>query len=112
MLVRMTLLQKRDSARRQRRLEVHAETRRRLRDALADLMPGHKVIVFGSLTKPGVFNDRSDVDLALAEESARFDSWKLTADLMDRLGRPVDVVSLPTCRFREKILREGEVWMT
>jgi len=108
----MTLLQKRDAARRQRRLELYAETRQRLRAALADLIPGCKVIVFGSLTKPGVFNDRSDVDLALEQEPACMNAWRLTGELMDRLGRPVDVVLLPKCRFRQKILREGEVWMT
>jgi predicted nucleotidyltransferase len=104
----MTLLQKRDAARRQRRLEVHAETRRRLRAALSELIPGQTVIVFGSLTKPGVFNDRSDVDLALEETPA--DPWQLTARLMERLERPVDIVLLKHCRFRQKILREGEAW--
>ena len=41
------------------------ETRRQLRAALAELLPGGKVIVFGSMTKAGVFNDASDIDLAL-----------------------------------------------
>ena len=108
----MTLLQKRDAARRRQRLEVLADTRRRLRTALADLMPGRQVIVFGSLTKPGVFNARSDVDLALEEPASGLDSLKLTSELMERLARPVDVVVLDRCRFREKIRREGEVWTT
>jgi predicted nucleotidyltransferase len=106
----MTLLQQRDLARRQRRLEVYEETRRRLREALADLIPGSRVFVFGSLTKPGVFNDRSDVDLALEQEPPQMNVWQLTGALMERLERPVDVVLLSQCRFREKILREGEVW--
>ena len=108
----MTLLQKRDLARRQRRLELQGETRRRLREALADLIPGCKVVVFGSLTRPGIFNDRSDVDLALEEEPGQMGSLALTGELMERLGRPVDIVLLKKCRFREKILREGEVWTT
>jgi hypothetical protein len=29
---------------------------------------------------------------------------------MERLERPVDVLLLNRCRFREKIFREGEVW--
>jgi len=107
---KMTLLQQRDEARRRRRLEVYTETRRRLRGALADLVPGHRVIVFGSLTKPGVFNERSDVDVALEAELPEMDSLKLTAELMERLDRPVDVVLLERCRFRDKILREGEPW--
>ena len=36
----------------------------------------------------------------------------LTGDLMGRLERAVDIVLLKRCRFREKILREAEVWMT
>jgi predicted nucleotidyltransferase len=106
----MTLLQQRDLARRQRRLEVYEETRRRLKEALADLMPGCRVYVFGSLTKPGVFNDRSDVDLALEQEPPQMNVWQLTGALMERLERPVDIVLLDQCRFRDKILREGEVW--
>ena len=106
----MTLLAKRDLARQRRRLEVYTETRRRLREALAELIPGHKVILFGSLTKPGVFNDRSDVDLALGSEPPGMDAWALMSELTERLERTVDVVRLDKCRFREKILREGEVW--
>jgi predicted nucleotidyltransferase len=106
----MTLLQKRDLARRQRRLEVLADTRRDLRAALTHLVPGSRVILFGSLTKPGIFNDRSDVDLALEAEPPGMDALHLTAELTERLGRPVDVVLLEKCRFRRKIIREGEVW--
>lgn len=106
----MTLLQKRDAARRQRRLEIFAETRRRLQSALRELIPGQRVIVFGSLTKPGVFNDRSDVDLALETEPARMSAERLVSELMERLHRPVDVLLLNRCRFRDKILREGEAW--
>src|SRR5437588_660296 len=105
-----TLLQKRDAARRQRRLEVRDDTRRALRAALAELIPGMRVVVFGSLTRPGVFNDRSDIDLALENEPMGVTTWSLGGKLMDRLHRPVDIVLLNKCRFRAKILREGEVW--
>jgi len=112
MLSQVTLLQKRDAARRHRRLEVYEDTRRRLRAALANLIPGCKVIVFGSLTRPGLFNDCSDVDLALVEPLPPVDPLRLMSELMERLGRPVDVVLLEKCRFRQKILREGEAWIT
>lgn len=110
MVLGVTLLQQRDADRRARRLEVLAETRRRLRMALAELIPGQEVIIFGSLTKPGVFNDRSDVDLALTGSRLGVDPLRLTAELMERLERPVDVVVLEQCRFRGKIQREGERW--
>jgi predicted nucleotidyltransferase len=106
----MTLLQKRDLARQQRRLDVFAETRRRLQSALRELIPGQRVILFGSLTKPGVFNDRSDIDLALEIEPAQMSAERLISELMERLDRPVDVLLLDRCSFREKILREGEAW--
>ena len=106
----VTLLQQRDSARRQRRLEARTEARRRLRSALAELLPGSRVIVFGSLTRPGVFNDRSDIDVALEQEPPGLGAWGLSGELSERLGRPVDVVVLGKCRFRQKILREGEAW--
>lgn len=106
----MTLLQARDAARRQRRLQVREETRDRLRRALADLIPGERVIVFGSLTQPGIFNDASDIDLALEREPVAISRGCLIVELMERMARRVDVVLLPECRLREKILREGEVW--
>jgi predicted nucleotidyltransferase len=108
----VTLLQERDESRHRRRLEAFAETRRRLRTALAVLIPGHKVILFGSLVRPGVFNDRSDVDLALESEPPRMRAWELSRELEERLERPVDVLLLSQCRFRDKILREGEVWIS
>lgn len=107
----MTLLQKRDLARRQRRLKALAHTRLELRLALGRLIPGRRVILFGSITKPGIFNDRSDVDFALETESPDVDAGHLSAELMERLGRPVDIVTLDRCRFREKIFREGEPWI-
>ncbi len=106
----MTLLQQRDSARRQRRLEVYAKTRAQLRQALAEIVPGREVFVFGSLTQPGKFNDASDVDLAFDGEPEEIDSLQLMAEVSERLGRPVDIINLKTCRFRTKILRESERW--
>jgi len=106
----LTLLQERDSARRRHRLELYEHTRRLLKGALAELIPGQKVIVFGSLTRPGIFNDRSDIDLALEEEPPQMSEYRLISELMDRLERPVDVLLLSKSRLREKILREGEVW--
>ena len=106
-----TLLQQRDTARARRRLEVLEQTRRRLKEVLKELIPGHKVILFGSVTRPGIFNDRSDVDLALESEPPQMSVYRLIAELMERLGRPVDILLLDQCRFRERIRREGEVWI-
>jgi predicted nucleotidyltransferase len=84
--------------------------RQRLLTALRELVPGRKVILFGSLVKPGRFSDGSDVDLALDAEPTSLSVYQLTSLLAENLGRPVDVLVLSECRFRDKILREGETW--
>jgi hypothetical protein len=38
-------------------------------------------------------------------------SYQLTSLLAEHMGRKVDVVLLPETRLRDKILREGEIWM-
>ena len=66
----MTLLQERDAERQRQRLVLFDRTREELRAALGAVLPASRVIVFGSLTKRGVFNAASDLDLALFEEPA------------------------------------------
>jgi len=107
----MTLLQQLEQDRCARRERLRQETRQQLRAALRELVSAQSVIVFGSLAKPGRFNEASDVDVALEREPGEMSVYQLAALLAESLGRPVDVVLLPECRFREKILREGERWM-
>ncbi len=78
---------------------------------MAELIPGEKVIVFGSLRRPGVFNDRSDIDLALERVPPQMSEYRLTSELMERMNRPVDVLLLSNSRLRDKIRCEGEVWI-
>lgn len=114
-LVRMakTLLQKRDEKRAVRRLDLFASERSRLRQVLAEVCPGKSMVLFGSLTRRGTFNDASDIDLALFEEPGPTHSiFGLQALLEERMQRRVDLVLLDECRLRDKILREGEVWTT
>lgn len=105
-----TLLFRRDEARRAARLVLQAQVGADLRTALRELVPGHRVWVFGSLVRPGEFNDASDVDLAFEVEPEQMSLSRLSSELAERLGRPVDVVQLADCRFRDKIVREGELW--
>ena len=107
-----TALQRRDADRRKDRIRLWEDTRNELRAALTEILPGTKVYVFGSLTRPGVFNARSDIDLALLKEFKDLSVYGLAATLEERLGRPVDIVLLSRCRFAAKILREGELWMS
>lgn len=105
-----TLLFRRDEARRARRLTLQAEVVGELRAALTALVPGSRVWVFGSLVQPGRFNDASDVDIALEAEPEAMSVERLASELAERLRRPVDVLVLDRCRFRDKVLREGELW--
>jgi predicted nucleotidyltransferase len=107
----MTLLQQMDLDRHQRRETLRNDTRRCLRDALEQLVPGQRAIVFGSLVKPGRFKETSDVDVAIDHEPANASIYQLTSLLAENLGRPADVVLLSECRFRDRIMREGETWM-
>lgn len=107
----MTLLQEMSGERMRCRENLRADTLRRLRMVLSDVLPEEPVIVFGSLVEAGAFSDVSDVDLALWREPPGMTMYRLTSLLAERLGRQVDVVLLPECRFRERILRQGETWM-
>lgn len=106
----MTLLQQMEVERKQRLEELRLNTRENLEAALRKLIPNERVIVFGSLTRPGRFNEGSDIDLAFEAEPDGFSQYQLSSLLSESLGRPVDVVLLPECRLRDKIRREGELW--
>jgi predicted nucleotidyltransferase len=95
----------------QRRERLRLEVRRQLRDVLPQAIPSQRVIVFGSLAKPGRFSEESDIDLALESEPPGMSLYQLASRLAERMGRRVDVLLLHECRFQEKILREGETWM-
>ena len=105
-----TLLQKMTEEHAVRMERLRMSVREELRSALREILPGTPVTVFGSLTHAGRFTDASDVDVALAVEPAGASVYQLIAQLSERLGRRVDVMVLSECRFRDKILREGETW--
>jgi predicted nucleotidyltransferase len=106
-----TLLQKMTEAQAAQDERLRLEVREQLRTALREVLPEKTpVTLFGSLTKSGHFTDASDVDIALAAEPPGLSVYQLTAQLSERLGRRVDVLLLSECRFRDKILLEGETW--
>ena len=107
----MTQLQQLDRARAERNEALRMAVRERLRSVLRRLVPVEQVVVFGSLTKPHRFTDTSDIDIALETEPAGRSIYQLTALLAEEMGRPVDIVLLSECRFRDRIAKEGEIWM-
>ena len=106
----MTLLQRREHERGESRERLRREVLALLRDALRDVLPGRTVYVYGSLTQPGRFHARSDIDLALAGEEPDRSVFRIQADLEERIGRPVDLCVLTQTRLRAKIETEGERW--
>lgn len=107
----LELLQARDAERTRFREVLRKRVRADLLRHLSELIPGIQVIVFGSLVQEGRFHERSDVDRALEQEPVGTNFYRLTGELMERLGRPVDIVDLSRSRLAEKIRQEGERWM-
>ena len=103
------LLKRRDERLRGLREELRQRVRQDLRDALHRLMPGVDVFLFGSLTRPHGFHATSDIDIALTKEPEE-SPYRLQVKLEEMLRRPVDMILLSECRFRDKIEREGEQW--
>jgi predicted nucleotidyltransferase len=99
-----------------RRQAANEETRRRL---LADLLawldahaPEHGIDeawVFGSVTRPGRFGARSDIDLALGADPG-MRQMRIGAELYQALDRDVDVILLEDCPFAAQIVEEGIRW--
>ena len=107
----LELLQERDTTRRDEDEALRLRVREDLRRHLSALLPGTIVIVFGSLSRSQAFHSRSDIDLALECEPERITRYGLTSELMERLGRPADVILLSESRLADKIRREGETWI-
>ena len=108
----MTLLQKRDAEREQQRWQLFDRTRAELRACLGAVLPGSRVVLYGSLVQRGRFNATSDIDLALFENPAGRDVCAVAVQIEERMRRSVDLVLLEKTRLKEKILREGETWTT
>src|SRR5207244_540323 len=103
------LLKEKEDERLRRREVLRREVRQRLKEALHQLASGEHVLLFGSITQPYAFHERSDVDIAFVKEP-KYSRYGLQSKLEEMIGRPVDLIVLSECRFREKIEREGEAW--
>lgn len=103
------LLKEREQRRWRQREELRQSVRRRLQEALHQLAPGEKVILFGSVTRPHAFHENSDVDIAFVEEP-KHSRYGLQAKIEEIIHHPVDLIVLSECRFRDKVEREGEAW--
>ncbi|MGK7933873.1 MAG: nucleotidyltransferase family protein [Microcystaceae cyanobacterium] len=67
------------------------------------------VYIFGSVTRPHHFNQRSDIDLAV--ETINPDYFFLVISLLSEyLEREVDLIHLKHCHFAERIRQTGIQW--
>jgi predicted nucleotidyltransferase len=107
----LTLLQQLNRERAESNEALRLRVRARLRTVLRQFPVIEQVVVFGSLTKPHRFTSGSDIDLALETEPPEPSLYQLTALLAEEMARPVDIILLPKCRFRDRIAREGEKWI-
>lgn len=106
----MTILQRIAQETKIRDERLRLETVEALRKALAQILPGHLVYVFGSLIQPYRFRRGSDVDIAFADLPLGLSIYRVQAELEETLERSVDVLLLPETRFRQTIESEGERW--
>ncbi|MGF1513989.1 MAG: nucleotidyltransferase family protein [Elainellaceae cyanobacterium] len=68
-----------------------------------------EVYLFGSITRPYRFSDRSDIDVAV-EEIGPEAFFMVMASLSEALGRDVDLVDLRKCHFAHRIRQQGTLW--
>lgn len=83
----------------------------RVLDRLAEQVAFDEAVVFGSVTKPYRFTDRSDLDFGFW--NLKNEQYFFTMAFLSReLGRDVDVIQLETAAapLRTKILQEGMRW--
>jgi len=79
---------------------------------LEELSPRYgirRAYIFGSVTRPGRFTEKSDVDIAVEQiKPARF--FEAMSILAEALGREVDLVELDKCHFAHRIRERGIEW--
>lgn len=68
-----------------------------------------EAILFGSVVRPGRFDARSDIDIAVPDLEPR-DFFTLMGHLEEGLGREIDLVPIETCHFADSIRRMGLTW--
>ena len=68
-----------------------------------------EAILFGSVVRPGRFDARSDVDVAIPDLEPR-DFFALMGHLEEGLEREIDLVPIDTCHFADTIRRTGLRW--
>ena len=78
-------------------------------DDLSGEVDFKEAYLFGSITKPFRFSEKSDIDIGFLGLSDR-DFFKAMSIISKKTGFDVDLVQLEGHRLKEKIVREGTKW--
>jgi hypothetical protein len=65
--------------------------------------------LFGSITKPFRFSERSDIDIGFIGLDDRY-FFRVMYCISEEIGRDVDIVQLEDHRLADKIKRQGTRW--
>lgn len=100
--------------------ERHAEWERRrvamlarvlaVLDEVAPSFGVQRAYIFGSLSQPGRYHERSDVDIAVEWPRGKAGFFDLAGDVSQRIGQDIDIQPLDQIPFADKIRREGILW--
>ncbi len=69
--------------------------------------PGCNVYLTGSIVRPGLFSDSSDIDIAV--ENFRGSRLDLFMELSELFDIPIDLIIMERCHFSEHIRERGIV---
>ena len=97
---------------RQKREQQRIETLDKVLNAIDQLSEKYKwkeLYLFGSLTQPDKFSERSDIDFGI-EGLDKYLHYKFISDLSGLLQRGIDVIRLEDCSFAESIKKRGIKW--
>ena len=92
-----------------RTLARKRQERERLRRAVQARALRLLDVLFGSVVRPGHFDAKSDVDVAIPAVAPRA-YFTLMGHLEDGLMRDVDLVTIDSCHFADTIRRTGLRW--
>jgi len=67
--------------------------------------------IFGSITQPQKFTQKSDIDIAVEQININ-DLFAVIGFVSEAVGRDVDVIEINKCHFANQIRQSGILWTT
>lgn len=70
-------------------------------------IPVKSLYIFGSITKENMFNDNSDIDIAIKSITSDITFFKLWLQLEEICAKEIDLLDLDECSFSPLIQEQG-----